>query len=88
MEKLFNFITKNYNFSSYMTLDKKWSFPLSVSSANVTKSAVSCANPFFVQCDFFVSYIGVNEWLKINEWLSSWKQNFVLIIVKKLADHT
>ena len=26
----------------YLTLDKKWSFPLKISSVNVTKSAVSC----------------------------------------------
>ena len=50
--------------SFYITLHKKWSFPLRISSVNVTKSAGNCGfghiywrNPywktsfFFVQCD-------------------------------------
>ena len=36
------FITKELRKEIYTTLHKKWSFPLRVSSVNVTKSAVAC----------------------------------------------
>ena len=41
----FSLITQTLTQNTYSlgaTLDKKWSFPLKISSVNVTKSAVSC----------------------------------------------
>ena len=72
-------------FWPYLTLRKKWSFPWSISSVNVTKSAVSCRfdfiyrrNPswktsFFVQCkDRFHVNIGSSKALIIPQKLCNW----------------
>ena len=59
MEKLFNFNQKLQFLFLHDTAQK--SCPLSIFSVNRTKSADSCANSFFVQYDFYVSYTGVND---------------------------
>ena len=38
----YEYLWKKYVCWSFMSLHKKWSFPLRISSVNVTKSAVSC----------------------------------------------
>ena len=52
-----NFVEMCFRYSYLlMTLRKKWSFPLRISSANVTKSAGSCLI-FFVQCFLLMFYL-------------------------------
>ena len=63
--------TKKDQFLLYHPLHKKWSFPLRISSVNVTKSAVSfgfchidksnprCETSFFVQWSFFFEKVAI-----------------------------
>ena len=43
--------------SSYMSLYKKWSFPLRISSVNVTKSAGNCGWPHLLKKTLIVNFI-------------------------------
>ena len=72
------------------TLHKKWSFPLSISSVNVTKSVVFCRlrhinwrnpqwkNSFFVQCYIWLS-VCLSVWLYI--YLSVCLHVFMIVIL-------
>ena len=81
----FNTMQINYQWlsllhSQWLSIHKKWSFPLRISSVNVTKSAVSCGfghicwrNPSW-KISFFCASISINQQLpmiiKKYKWLS------------------
>ena len=79
-------VIRNVSFSHrqrWRRTAQKWSFPLRISSVNVTKSAVSCgfghiywANPlwetsFFVQCHVLVTSVKVKEFESSQEAISN-----------------
>ena len=79
----------------WISLHKKWSFPLRISSVNVTKSAVFCGKKSLIENFIFCSVFGLDVliitfhkfWTHLNRkynYLGQWKRNDLRLKLSKM----